>query len=233
LVRLINIIKIELPDVMSIDLSNNRITSILSKISDLKQVLSLNFSKNNINEIPDAVANMDSLMSLYLQGNPLSEESMSWLVKNFKKKAVYDITALKKDKLMTPLQKAIDKLEEAVNNYEPVLDFSGLNLTTEDLKELTRIIMGKTKVEGLNNTDFLKEYINNGLRILNFSGNNITTIPREFKELSKCCNNLSVLELSLNKINEFPRFLDDFKNIELVYLSGNQIKKVSFDFCLN
>jgi len=78
-----------MPNIIKLDLSNNKIKKIPSKISELKIAI-LDLSNNRISSLPDEVGKIQNLVMLNLYGNNFTDESIEEIInKGWAKGCIY------------------------------------------------------------------------------------------------------------------------------------------------
>ncbi|UOB19146.1 leucine-rich repeat domain-containing protein [Abyssalbus ytuae] len=130
---------------------------------------------------------------------------------------------------MGNITEARERINEVISEGCEELNLSGLDLTTEELKQLFPLINEKLpELQSLhlsgNHLTSLPGEIGNltTLRWLHLSGNQFTLLPAELGNLT----NLEWLNLSGNKLTVLPAEIGNLTTLQWLYLSRNQLSIV-------
>ena len=177
---------LELDQLLNLDLSSNRITTLPANISRLTALTSLNLADNDITSFPAPVQELKKLQELYLSNNRLTA-----LPASIDKLTGLTSLDLSNNRL-TALPASIDKLIALSS-----LDLSNNRLTalpasTNNLNSLTSLNLESNRITSLPFTAAsLAELV-----YLNAAGNALTAIPDAISNMT----NLQTLDLSENNI---------------------------------
>ena len=177
----------------TIDLSNNKISSLPESIGNLK-CHTINLNNNNISSLPESIENL-KCNTIYLYSNNIS--SLPESIENLKCNTIY----LSYNK--------ISSLPESISN----LKCHTINLSNNNLSSLPESI-GNLKCHTIylnnNNISSLPESISNlKCNYIDLSSNNISSLPESIGNLK--CN---TIDLSDNKISSIPN-TNTFDSIDI------------------
>jgi Leucine-rich repeat (LRR) protein len=211
-----------------LDLSYNKINTIISEIEYLKNLKVLFLTNNNISDIPTELANLTQLTQIDLTGNPLTKAAVHQL------KTYFPNAILKFD----PPKENLKEKEETEVIVEDIVEEAQNTTLIEDealvkkvRKSLHKELKNPEQTYGLSSLmnqelpdlplSVLQEFPN--LKSLFLNGNLFTEIPEAIYHLP----NLTALGFSYNKITSLPDRISSLQNLKELYLSGNPIHSIS------
>ena len=208
--------KIELPKLTTLDLGNNNLKSI-PNLNLCKNLISLNLDRNHINKI-SGLNELNHLRFLNLSHNAIQKLDNNLFPLGIEK------LSLQHNQIKTP-----DSLMGTKFPNLTELDLSG-NLI-EDMKTLALIDLKKLRNLNLNNNS-IKEWPSNMKRLenierLGFNQNALILISENIGQLK----NLRILDLSRNSIEKIPKSLIKLKNLEILDLQSNQLSQFPKEVC--
>ena len=177
---------LELDQLLNLDLSSNRITTLPANISELTALTSLNLADNGITSFPAPVQELKKLQNLDLSNNRLTALPAS----------IDKLTGLTSLDLsynrLTALPASIDKLT-ALSSFDLSNNrITALSASTNNLNSLTSLNLESNRITRLPfTTGSLPELV-----YLNAAGNALTAIPDAISNMT----NLQTLDLSENNI---------------------------------
>lgn len=124
-------------NIVSLDLSNNNISTIPSNIGELKKLRYLNLENNNISELHNGIISLPSIKQINLKGNPIRH--LPGFVKNkLPRKVLIDYTpSVGVSRIIDPDgQKLFDEISDgiaSINSYETMFEQTDTVPTLEDL----------------------------------------------------------------------------------------------------
>ena len=199
----------QLTNLTSLDLYNNRLTTLLESIGQLTNLAFLNLTSNRLTMLPEAIGQLTNLTSFNLRNNQLTAlpEAIAQLT---------NLTFLKlNNNQLTTLPEAIAQLTNLTS-----LDLSNNQLTTlpEAIVQLTNL----TSLDLSNNQlttlpEAIVQLIN--LTSLDLSNNQLTTLPEAIGKLSK----LEILELGYNQLELLPESIGEIQHLRELKATKNKL----------
>ncbi|XP_019423095.1 PREDICTED: plant intracellular Ras-group-related LRR protein 4-like, partial [Lupinus angustifolius] len=183
----------KLSSLVTLDLSENRITALPSTIGGLSSLTRLDLHANRITELPDSIGNVLSLVYLDLRGNQLSSLPTSFgrLVR------------------LEELDLSSNQLSVLPDTIGSLVSLKILNVETNDIEEIPHSIGNCSSLRELhadyNRLKALPEAIGKiqSLEVLSMRYNNIKQLPTTMSSLI----NLKELDVSFNELESLPESL--------------------------
>ncbi|XP_028795252.1 plant intracellular Ras-group-related LRR protein 4 [Neltuma alba] len=183
----------KLSNLISLDLSENRIMALPSTIGGLSSLTRLDLHSNRITELPDSIGDLLSLLYLDVRGNQLSSLPASFgrLIR------------------LRELDLSSNQLSALPDSIASLINLKKLNAETNDLEELPHSIGQCSSLTELrvdyNRLKALPEAVGKiqSLEILSVRYNNIKQLPTTMSSLT----NLKELDVSFNELESVPESL--------------------------
>ncbi|GBN24731.1 Leucine-rich repeat-containing protein 7 [Araneus ventricosus] len=229
-------------DLVSLSINGNMLKTLPVNIGLLTQLTELYLKENDLIELPESFAHLKHLRKLHVTGNKLktfprylhSLDSLTELIADEN-----NIESLPNTfgelKCLSHLSLSYNSIECLPDNFGNLYNLKELDLSNNNLKNLPESFQCLPSLEVLdltNNKIYSLPRICQSSRTLKkllMSQNDISSIPAWFSELES----IKEIHLSDNYLNEMPfpdNFGDGCNNLELVDLSGNNIKGLPESF---
>ena len=194
---------------IQLDISENKLQQLSSKIGELKTLKSLNIHGNQIKILPKF--NSLQLIHLDIGNNPFIEFPF-W---------IYELKTLKK------LTISNYPFNEFPANFYLLHNMQSLNISRCNLYEFPEKLNHHLQSLNISFLPLKKfpEFIfnNNHLKSLSIAGLNLLNIPNQLHQLKQ----LELLDISYNEIEFIPNFVLSMITIESLNLSNNKISLIS------
>jgi Leucine-rich repeat (LRR) protein/GTPase SAR1 family protein len=230
---------LSLPQLTSLDLSRNQLSTLPESFGKLTQLTSLYLEDNQLSTLPESFGKLTQLTSLDLEDNrlstlpesfgkltqltslDLSRNQLSTLPESFGKLAQLTSLDLRNNQLLSTLPKSFDKLTQLTS-----LDLSRNQLSTlpesfGKLTQLTSLDLSSNRLSTLPESfDKLTQ-----LTSLDLSSNRLSTLPESFGKLTQ----LTSLDLSSNRLSTLPESFGKLTQLTSLDLRLNQLKIIPND----
>lgn len=205
----------QLSNLVQLELSLNRLSSIPEKILQLQQLQIVNFNKNRFQAIPAFICQLSHLQKVSFNKNKIVDFSNIVNHKNIQSISLIDNRIEHFPELDHISKLSVLQLSNNNINALPVHMNRLRNLTVLEIasNQLTRLAAAIGKC-----TDLQK---------LNIAHNKIKTIPRSIKNLQQ----LSSLIANNNQINQLHADFAKCKNLRTIDLANNKLKVLPDAFC--
>ncbi|KAL8143323.1 hypothetical protein V2J09_016355, partial [Rumex salicifolius] len=183
----------KLSGLITLDLSENRITTLPATIGGLSSLMRLDLHSNRITELPEPIGNLLNLVFLDLRANQIS--SLPPCVGRLVRLEELDVSS-----------NSLSSLPDTIGS---LVSLKILNVETNDIDELPHTIGQCSLLEELraeyNRLKALPEAVGKleSLKILSVRYNNIRQLPTTMSSLSK----LRELDVSFNELEQVPESL--------------------------
>jgi Leucine-rich repeat (LRR) protein len=227
--------------ITNLDLSNNQLTYLPSKIKNLKNLKDLNLSNNELTSIPEEIRSFENLKTLTLNNNKLTSLNNKNAI-NF---PFNESDFLKKYNNFNPFKNLFDSREEMKNHKTLKQEYDYLcildNIETNKKQPKNEWVIPTESIDSAaqlnlseNFLNFVKELQNRRLSLfplslknLNLSNNQIASLPFELKHMV----NLKKINLSHNKLLYINNNNNDVfsilpSNTRYLFISDNNLDEI-------
>lgn len=192
-----------------LELRDNQVSNIDETILSVKCLQRLDISNNNIMNVIPEIANMPDLKVIILEGNPLRSIRRGLINQGSQAILKYLRSRIVSDVPDNDAQIGSSSLPQSSSNSDII--------RTHNIKTSSKLDLSKSKDLAVL-TSTLSDYSGASLVDLNLSLSGLKEVPAE---CSSFASTLDVLNLSRNKLSDLPNFLQDFKLLTHLDVSGN------------
>lgn len=205
---------VQLANLQSLILENNKLTAIPSEISQLTKLREINLSGNQLTVVPPEISQLTNLKSLVLSDNKLV--ILPARIGQLENLQLLDLGG----NMLTQIPSTIDQLKKLREINLSQNQLTVVHAAIGQLKDLQLLDLSGNK---LTVVPPAIHHLKN-LQEINISQNQLTVVPSMIGQLK----NLQSLDLNGNMLTEVPPTIDQLKNLRKINFSGNKLKTVPF-----